>query len=183
MRNDIKKRKTAKRVIFLGWCQVSASVILLFNLTSETTVTGFVVTIFAIGLNFAAGYLSIKGHIWGYKLSIVNQTLQLFSFKAGQAIYYYSGIGGVYFSVLSEGATEFKAEVRPGLTFIWGELVKPVPGFFGIDFLAVFFIAVLLSAIRYYREDMTKVPATPVEALWDKVEEQPEEQRDENDIR
>ena len=60
MWTEIKKRKTAKRVIFLGWCQVIASVIFLFHLTNVTIVTGFLVMIFAIALNFAAGDMSFS---------------------------------------------------------------------------------------------------------------------------
>ena len=103
---------------------------------------------FAIGLNFFAGYFSIKRKTIGYWLSIINQSLQTLSFATGSYLYNYSGIGGVYFYLSENGESTagFTASFSPGFAIGWGLHVQT--SYSAIDILAIFFILVLLSALK-----------------------------------
>lgn len=153
------RSKTENRVRLLGWLQLAASGIIFFLLLSSTIQDQFNIIIillgvFAIGLNFFAGYLSIKRKALGYWLSIVNQSLQTLSFAVGSSLYQYSGIGGVYLTFLKDGEgveTGISALFKPGFDIYWGINIQET--WFAIDIMAVFFIGVLISAFDFVKRE------------------------------
>ena len=80
----------------------------------------------------------------GYYLSLVNLGLQTLSINTGTFYFSYNGLGGVFLTIRK--GVFLGALFKPGYAIAWGENVGP-PGI-SIDLLAVFFILVLLSAIR-----------------------------------
>ncbi len=151
--------KIEGRVRLLGWLQLIASGILFIQLFSlaiqgQLNIYTFLFSVFAIGLNFFAGYLSIKKKVLGYWLSIVIQSLQTISFTVTSYIYRYSGIGGVYVLLLTangEMRLGLNASIKPGFNIVWG--VNLQRDYFALDILAVFFIGVLLSALDFVKRE------------------------------
>ena len=151
--------KTEGRVRLLGWLQLAVSGVIFFlflrsAIQGQLNILAIVLFSFAIGLNFFAGYFSIKRKVLGYWLSIINQSLQTLSFAMGSYLYNYSGIGGVYFH-LSETNGEIKwgieASYNPGFGIGWGLHFQT--SYFAIDILAIFFIGVLLSASEFIKRE------------------------------
>jgi hypothetical protein len=151
--------KTEGRVRLLGWLQLAVSgvIFILFlrpAIQGQLNVLAIILFAFAIGLNFFAGYFSIKRKVLGYWLSIINQSLQTLSFAIGSYLYNYSGIGGVYFyHSMSGEASEsgFTASINPGFAIGWGVHVQT--SYLAIDILAIFFIGVLLSALEFVKRE------------------------------
>jgi len=108
--------KAEGRVRLLGWLQLAVSGVLFFlflmsDIQGQLNILTILLFAFAIGLNFFAGYFSIKRKVLGYWLSIINQSLQTLSFTMGSYLYNYSGIGGVYF-YLSETNREIRGDLK-----------------------------------------------------------------------
>ena len=140
--------KTKKRVKILGYFQVATAIILVFfllyNLFTYPSALAIITLKIAVSFNGIAGYLLIKQVMAGYYLSLVNLGLQTLSINTGTFYFSYNGIGGVFLTI-REGVF-LSALFKPGYSIAWGENVGP-PGI-SIDLLAVFFILVLLSAIK-----------------------------------
>jgi predicted RNA-binding Zn-ribbon protein involved in translation (DUF1610 family) len=156
--------KTEGRVRLLGGLQLAASGVIFFLLLiaaiqGQLNILTIILGAFAIGLNFFAGYLSIKMKALGYWLSIVNQSLQTVSFATGSIFYRYSGIGGVYVFLKTGETAEFgfNASYEPGFNIIWGVNVQET--YLAIDILAVFFIGVLLSALDFVKRETSNAMA------------------------
>ena len=140
--------KTNKRVKLLGYVQVATAIILafflLYNLFTYPSALAIITLQIAISFNGIAGYLLIKQKVSGYYLSLVNLGLQTLSINTGTFYFSYNGIGVVFLTIRK--GVFLGALFKPGYSIAWGENVGP-PGI-SIDLLAVFFILVLLSAIR-----------------------------------
>ena len=154
--------KAEGRVRLLGWLQLAASgvifyLLLIAAIQGQLNILAVILCAFAIGLNFFAGYLSIKRKTLGYWLSIVNQSLQTVSFAFGSSLYRYSGIGGVYLTLFKDGEAgakyAFNVSIEPGFAIFWEANLQEE--YFAIDILAVFFIGVLLSALDYVKRENT----------------------------
>jgi hypothetical protein len=167
--NELERRKSAekkkprfkaeRRVRLLGWLQLTASgiillIILMSAIQGQSNIYLFLLGAIAFGLNFFAGYLSIKKKVLGYWLSVVNQSLQTLSFAIGSYVYNYSGIGGIYaYFSHTDGklGTGINASIQPGFSIFWG--IRVQNEYFAVDILAIFFIGVLLSAIGFVKRE------------------------------
>ena len=157
------KFKAERRVRLLGWLQLTASGIILFiilmsAIQGQSNIYLFLFGAPAFGLNFFAGYLSIKKKILGYWLSIVNQSIQILSFAVGSYVYNYSGIGGIYaYFSITGGKVQIglSASIEPGFSILWGINVQNE--YFAVDILAIFFIGVLLSAVGFVKREKSGI--------------------------
>lgn len=150
-----KKKTRVKLIVILGWSQLLSAAILLVLLVvrfinvpdgQSVTLYGFIIWMIPFGLNGFAGYLSVKGKLVGYWLSIINQAMQLILLNIGGWVYSYSGVGGIYAYLSHDYSLGINAMTNPGFRIkIAGSLE---PNYVAIDLLALLFIVVIAVAIK-----------------------------------
>ena len=163
--------KTFRRAKALGWLQLIGGIVLVgMTLSSFFTEEAYVgsgalslkVILYIVPLillyvaaafvPIIAGYGLLKGTRYGFRLSVLNQLLQLIGFTTASVYWNYACLGGVYIMMYSLPAGGFGygvfARLEPGFQFGFG------PGFgsdevtISVDILAVFFLSVLYSLAR-----------------------------------
>ena len=143
--------KTFRRAKALGWLQLIGGTVLvgvvLWGLYTGEARGGAVILLALATLPLFAGYGLLKGTRSGFRLSVLNQLLQLVGFTNTWDSWNYAALGGVYITMgaLPTGDRGFgvSANLDPGFQFGFG------PGFgsdevtISVDILAAFFLLVL----------------------------------------
>ena len=147
----------ARRVRGVAWFQIVVAAFLLwFGVVVLVDLTGrvsdlaaalsVVVVALVVGLNAAAGTLTLRGRRAGYWLSVWNHVAQIPVLAVPGFFYHYAGLGGLIVRVTSAPGVFIDARLDPGIFFQIGEV--PTPYFIGVDFLAVGIVGLLLSALQ-----------------------------------
>jgi cation transport ATPase len=154
-KKELKFKSAEKRVKIVGVFQLLAVVIMPLNLlmlfSSDKSFSSgdFILVFLFLAFNGVAGWTAFKSMKKYYWLSILNQSVQLFSFAAGSVLVNYSGIGGIY-AMLEWGeglGFQFSVRFNPGFSFLVFE--QPLPsGYLAIDMIAVVFIIALVTVLK-----------------------------------
>ena len=145
-----------KRLKALGYLQLLGAVVIFLNLgvaiVAGPSLVYVFISIVAVALNGTAGYLTVNKKSVGYTLSFINLSLQLVSINTESFLYSYNGLGGVFLG-LGDGIS-LNAAFSPGFSIAWG--ANTGASYFGIDLLAIFFLFVLLNALKLNDESANK---------------------------
>ncbi|WP_273020573.1 hypothetical protein [Rheinheimera sp.] len=139
------------RVKIIGYFQLAAAaaILIMFMLLvidGSASILSSSIAIIAIALNAIAGYTAVKEMHDKYWISFLNQLLQVPSFAIGSVKATYSGLGGIYLYAdwTNEAQFGFSASFAPGFSFLKYTVSSPTQ-YFGVDLIALFFLAALLT--------------------------------------
>jgi hypothetical protein len=153
---QVARARVRRRVIVVGWVQiVAAAWVLLFSVfvvsTGPRRWTLIALTSLFVGVNLAAGILTVRRRVVGYWMSLWNHVAQIPTFAVGTVMYHYAGLGGVMAYYSFHGRFGVEAYLEAGLRVRIGPPVGN--GYIGVDLLAVGFVLLLLSAIDSGRRE------------------------------
>ena len=139
------------RVKIIGYFQLAAAaaILIMFMLLvidGSASILSSSIAIIAIALNAIAGYTAVKEMHDKYWISVLNQFLQVPSFAIGSVKAAYSGLGGIYLYAdwTNEAQFGFSASFAPGFSFLKYTVCSPTQ-YLGVDLIALFFLAALLT--------------------------------------
>lgn len=150
-----KINSAIKRVKIVGIFQLLAVVaiplyLLILVSSGQSFNAGvYIIAFVIIVFNGFAGWTAYKAIEKYYWVSILNQSLQLFSFGIGSVLMNYSGLGGIYtiFKWGEDAGFQFSATFSPG--FNLHIFHQPLPsGYFSIDIMAIIFLTALVTVLN-----------------------------------